>query len=57
MCSSDLALAASRRAMLEGAGRVEALAGRLRAGGLATPELEALLQTALAGLRPASPGP
>ena len=37
--------------------RVEALARRLRAGGLATPELEALLQTALAGLRPASPAP
>jgi glutamate formiminotransferase len=51
------ALAASRRAMLEGAERVEALAARLRAGGLVTPELEALLRTALAGLRAASHAP
>ncbi|HXM57274.1 MAG TPA: glutamate formiminotransferase [Candidatus Dormibacteraeota bacterium] len=49
------ALAASRRAILEGAERVDALSRRLHEGGLATQELGALLSAALQGLRAAPP--
>jgi glutamate formiminotransferase / 5-formyltetrahydrofolate cyclo-ligase len=46
-------LAADQEAILGGAERAAALARVLRAGGLATPELEALLGVAAAGLRAA----